>query len=70
VKPKEHSEFIQQFLEYPSVAHDDIIETVAIAVEKLQGPQFSNQSAESWGALMDGDEEDEMPRLINRNLAP
>jgi phage terminase large subunit-like protein len=70
VKPKEHSDFIQQFLDYPSVAHDDIIETVAIAVEKLQGPQFGG-NVESWSALMEGDEEeDDLPRLVNRNLAP
>ncbi len=67
VKPREHQDFIQQFLDYPSVAHDDIIEAVAGCVEKLSGHQFDTP-VDSWQDLMESDEK--MPRLIHRNMAP
>lgn len=67
VKEKEHHDFITQFLDYPNVAHDDIIEAVAGCVEKLSGHQFDTP-VESFQSLMD--DEDQLPRLINRNMAP
>jgi phage terminase large subunit-like protein len=61
------SDFISQYLDYPNVGHDDIIETVAVAVEKLSGGQYQDAD-ESWGEILQ--EEHEMPRLEYRNLAP
>lgn len=66
---KEHTDFISQFCDYPNVSHDDIIETVAIACEKLSGAQF-NTPVESWHDILEAEEDDVMPQLIHRNLAP
>lgn len=46
-----HSEFIQQFTAFPNVAHDDVIETVAIACQKLSGAG-SEGAAESWNDIL------------------
>jgi len=37
---KSHDKFIEQFTRYPKVEHDDVIETVAVGVEQLQGLEF------------------------------
>lgn len=64
---KEHTEFVQQFCDYPSVSHDDILETVAVGCEKLSGYQ-SNDPEEDWDEIMQ--EEKEMPRLHYASRAP
>lgn len=40
---KEHTEFISQFRTYPSVSHDDLIESVAIAVAELQELEYQEE---------------------------
>jgi len=66
VKPT-HTDFISQFLDYPSVGHDDIIETVAVAVEKLSNAAY-DASVDDWGNSLEDD--DALPKLTHRNLAP
>ena len=64
----EHSEFIEQFNDYPNVDHDDVLETVAIGVAELMKP----------GHAIDGDgmfiddfmNEDAIPDLRNAWGAP
>ena len=41
-----HVEFISAFSEYPDVAHDDILDAVAMAVTKLSGQEFSSDDFE------------------------
>lgn len=53
---KEHSEFIEQFTAYPDVAHDDLLEAVAVAVADLSG--------RAMGDGDDKDDEAEYARLI------
>lgn len=38
---KDHFEFISQFRSYPSVSHDDLIESVAIGVAELSGLNYT-----------------------------
>lgn len=37
----EHTDFIDQFTDYPAVDHDDVLETVAIAVAELMNPEHA-----------------------------
>lgn len=64
---KEHSEFIQQYSDYPNVSHDDCLETVAVGCEKLSGMD-ANDPAESWNDIMQGEEE--IPQLSYSRGAP
>lgn len=64
---KEHSEFIQQYSDYPNVSHDDVIETIAVGCEKLSS-YGAEEPAESWASIME--EEDELPRLEYSRGAP
>lgn len=64
---KTHTEFIQQFTAYPNVAHDDVIETVAVGCAKLSGSNAMDD-AESWEDIM-ADEKD-LPQLTYNRGAP
>lgn len=64
---KNMNEFISQFSEYPNVAHDDVLETIAVGCEKLSG-NSSDDAEESWNDIM-RDEED-MPLLTYSRGAP
>lgn len=67
---KEHTDFAQQFNDYPNVSHDDILETVAVACEKLSGPSASSSSEddEDWAMIME--EEKSLPKLQYNRGAP
>lgn len=67
---REHTDFIQQFCDYPNVSHDDIIETIAVGCEKLSGfgALGEEESTEDWDAIML--EEKAMPRLRYNRGAP
>ena len=54
---REHAEFIQQFIEYPNVSHEDVLEAVAAAVEELE-----TAAGDDWDAIMA--EEDDIPALV------
>ena len=51
----------------PGIEHDDIIETVAIACEKLSG-HAADDPGESWEDILD--EERDMPKLVYLSRAP
>lgn len=38
---EEHLDFIEQFLSYPDVSHDDVLEAVAVGVEELNDPKYT-----------------------------
>ena len=54
----EHSEFFQQFGEYPDVPHDDLIEAVAIGVDHL-----------NWGMVLEADDDYEGLEHEEENVA-
>lgn len=60
-----HSEFISQFRDYPDVAHDDIVEAVAIGVTALQSPGYDEEAAR---LVME--EEEDIPDLLYARGAP
>lgn len=64
---REHEDFIQQFVDYPNVSHDDIIETVAVGCEKLSG-RGADDPGESWEEILE--EERDLPRLNYARGAP
>lgn len=60
---EEHEEFIQQYTEYPDVNHEDVLETVAVAIKELtQGYD------EEYDDILD--EETEIPALEYVRGAP
>lgn len=62
---KEHSEFISQFTAYPDVPHDDLIETVAVGVASLAGPNFAEEAYDEIIAM-----QADIPRLEYLRGAP
>jgi phage terminase large subunit-like protein len=64
---RNHVEFIQQFTAYPNVAHDDVIETVAVGCAKLSGANAMDD-AESWDDIIAG--EKDLPQLTYNRGAP
>lgn len=60
---KEHSDFIQQFSEYPDVNHDDIIESVAVALKEL-----TTMYNDDYDDILS--EEEDIPRLEYVRGAP
>ena len=62
---KAQVEFLDQFRSYPDVSHDDLIETVAIAVAELSGPGYED---DAYADMMH--EEDDIPRLSYERGAP
>lgn len=58
------TEFISQFKQYPDVAHEDILEAVAICVEELN----TGDLAGDWATIEE--EEDDIPRLEYAPGAP
>lgn len=60
----EHSDFISQFSAYPDVAHDDLIEAVAIGVADLSGFAWAGSDGEAtsdvYDALMDEEKDVEL----------
>lgn len=41
---KEHKELIDQFIRYPNVEHDDVLECAALGVAALQEPRFAHEA--------------------------
>jgi len=69
---REHSEFIQQFNEYPDVAHDDLLETVAVALSALMGfgrAEADDEDLDEWWKEIQLAEKD-LPKLIYEPGAP
>lgn len=68
----EHTEFIQQFTDYPDVSHDDLIEAVAVAASELQGILTGDSSGvddeEYYREMMEAEEH--IPDLIYQQGAP
>jgi hypothetical protein len=56
---KSHQAFIDQFVSYPKVPHDDVLETVSVCVKELQSPEFQMGSY--------GGSDDELPELDFRH---
>ncbi len=50
---REHTEFIQQFTEYPDVSHDDIIESVAIGVDYLNNDLITGSDADDLNRMVE-----------------
>ena len=67
----EHSDFIQQFNEYPAVTHDDILEAVAVAMSSLMGlsGMSSEDDLDEWWSEIQAEERD-IPRLQYQPGAP
>lgn len=63
---KSQSELIAQFREYPDVSHDDVLETVAIAVSELAKPLYSYMS----GTPYEAEDESDYPELSYTRGAP
>lgn len=61
----EHTDFISQFRQYPDVNHDDLIETVAIAVSKLEKLGVGVLAADDF--MLD---QNDIPRLEYARGAP
>lgn len=62
-----HTEFVQQFTAYPNVAHDDVIETVAVGCERLSGNNYVEDDDTLEDLLK---EEKDLPRLEYKRGAP
>ncbi len=62
---KEHTEFIAQFIEYPDVSHDDILDAGAMAITALTG---MGQTIDSLNSIMK--EEEEIDDLVYSRGAP
>lgn len=60
---KEHAEFISQFLDYPDVSHDDVLEAVAVACSDLDN--IPDMDADEVMAM-----QDEIPALTWNRGAP
>lgn len=65
---REHVEFISQFRTYPTVSHDDLIESVAIGVAELSGIEFEADDEESARDILI--EESHIPALQYGGGAP
>lgn len=63
----EHTDFISQFRAYPAISHDDLIESVAIAVAELTGPNYESGEA-AWDDVME--DERDIPTLMYAGGAP
>lgn len=61
VNPRLHSEFIQQYAEYPDVNHDDILDAFAIALEMIN-PALDSTAIEGEYQRL-ADEERKLPDL-------
>lgn len=59
---REHTEFIENFRDYPAVEHDDLMECVGLGVTALQGPAFDLNDYSD----LDSQEEDIPPLVYNR----
>ena len=65
----EHTEFKAQFVAYPDIAHDDLIEAVAIGCADLSGYGFSTEDdIEVYDDLLD--DEKDIPNLSSYRGAP
>lgn len=65
--PEAWAMFFQQFGEYPSVNHDDVLEVVAICVAGAQGKFTSNTAGEEFDLE---EERRQFPRLVYQRGAP
>lgn len=57
---KEHTEFLEQFEQYPAVAHDDDLDASAIALQDLTNPWLERPDG---GSLLDDDGIDVLPAI-------
>lgn len=65
---REHTEFIQQFTEYPNVAHDDVLDAVSIAISEINAA-IEGGDEESFEDLLKRERGDEK-RLTYTRGAP
>ena len=63
IKSVDHAEFLHQFIHYPNVKHDDVIETVARGLTSLQRGMYDDGESEDIN-------EDHIPDLRSYRGAP
>lgn len=75
---REHVEFIEQFTNYPSVSHDDVLEAVANACRELQGIAYEAEDGESsaqeyaehWKEMMEAEKDIPALEFSPENTCP